>query len=186
MPKNKDFREARDLLHQILSKTELTETKKWGMPVFTYEGKNVVGYAAMKNHFALWFYNGVFLSDPHQVLVNAQEGKTKALRQWRFESVEEIDADKILEYVKEAIQNEKDGKAWKPEKSAPAEVPGILQEKLDADAELKAAFDAFTPFKQKEFIEYITEAKREATQLSRLEKILPMIRNGIGLNDKYR
>lgn len=186
MPNNSEWLEAQSLLHQILSKSELVETKKWGMPVFTYQGKNVVGYAGMKTHFALWFYNGVFLSDPYQVLINAQEGKTKALRQWRFESTEEIDEAKILEYIKEAIENEKAGKAWKPEKSAAMEIPALMQEKLDTDAELKTAFENFTPFKQKEFIEYISEAKREATQVSRLEKIAPMILQGIGLNDKYR
>lgn len=186
MPKNPDWAEAQSLLHQILSQSELVETKKWGMPIFTYNGKNVVGYAAMKNHFALWFHNGVFLSDPYQVLINAQEGKTKALRQWRFESIEEIDGAKILEYVKESIQNEKAGKTWKPQKSAPMEIPPLMQEKLDADTEFKLAFEAFSPFKQKEFIEYISEAKREATQVTRLEKITSLILQGIGLNDKYR
>lgn len=186
MPKDTEWTEAMELLHQILSQSELTETKKWGVPVFTFQGKNVVGYVAMKNHFALWFYNGVFLSDPYRVLVNAQEGKTKAMRQWRFTALEQIDGAKILEYVKEAIQNEKDGKAWKPEKTAPAAAPDILREKLETDAGLKKAFEQLTPFKQKEYIEYLREAKREATQLSRLEKIVPMILQGIGLNDKYR
>ena len=186
MPNLTEWPEEMALLHQILTKTGLTETTKWGVPVFTHKGKNIVSYVGMKEHFALWFSNGVFLSDPHQVLVNAQEGKTKAMRQWRFTSIEEIDEAKILAYVREAVQNEDAGKSWKPEKSAPAQIPGILQEKLDSDAELKAAFEAFTPFKQKEFIEYITDAKREATQLSRLEKIVPMIREGMGLNDIYR
>jgi uncharacterized protein YdeI (YjbR/CyaY-like superfamily) len=186
MPQNKDFGEALDLLHQILSKTELTESIKWGVPVFTYGGKNVVGYVSMKEHFALWFYNGVFLSDPYRILINAQEGKTKAMRQWRFTSIGEIDEAKILKYVQEAIENEKAGKAWKPEKSAAMEIPDILQQRLDTEAELRAAFEKLTPFKQREFVEYITEAKREATQLSRLEKIIPLILQGIGLNDKYR
>lgn len=186
MPNNSEWLEAQNLLHQILSQSELVETKKWGMPVFTYKGKNVVGYAGMKTHFALWFYNGVFLSDPYQVLINAQEGKTKAMRQWRFESIEQIDGTTILEYIQEAIENEKLGKTWKPEKSPVLEIPALMQEKLDSDADLKASFALFTPFKQKEFIEYISEAKREATQVSRLEKITPMILQGIGLNDKYR
>ncbi|WP_268035373.1 YdeI/OmpD-associated family protein [Algoriphagus sp. PAP.12] len=186
MKQEEKWNEALHRIHEIISKTELVETEKWGMPVFTINGKNVVGYAGMKNHFGLWFYNGVFLSDPYGVLINAQEGKTKAMRQWRFESIEEIDEAKILEYLHEAIQNEKEGKSWKAEKGAEMEIPEQLEEILQADSKLKEAFESFTPFKQKEFIEYISEAKREATKISRLEKIIPMIQKGIGLNDKYR
>ncbi len=181
-----DWSELENRLKTIFSQTELTETVKWGIPVYTVENKNVVGLAGMKNHFALWFYNGVFLSDPYQVLINAQEGKTKAMRQWRFESIEEIDEPKILEYLQESIQNEKDGKVWKPEKVAPAPVPDLLKQKLQGNKSLQKAFDQLTPFKQKEYIEYISTAKREATQISRLEKIVPMILEGKGLNDSYR
>ncbi|WP_373399916.1 DUF1801 domain-containing protein [Algoriphagus halophilus] len=186
MPKNDQWKEALSLLNQIISKTELVETTKWGMPVFTLNDKNVVGYTGFKTHFGLWFYNGVFLSDPYQVLINAQEGKTKAMRQWRFESIEDIDEQKILEYLQEAIQNEKDGKSWKVEKSGEIEIPELLEGRLQADKTLKTSFERLTPFKQKEYIEYITEAKREATKMNRLEKIIPMILEGKGLNDKYR
>lgn len=186
MPKNNQWKEALSLLNQIISKTELVETTKWGIPVFTLNDKNVVGYTGFKTHFGLWFYNGVFLSDPYQVLINAQEGKTKAMRQWRFESIEEIDEQKILEYLQEAIQNEKDGKSWKVEKGKEIEIPELLEARLQDDKTLKTSFERLTPFKQKEYIEYITEAKREATKMNRLEKIIPMILEGKGLNDKYR
>ncbi|MBN3522018.1 YdeI/OmpD-associated family protein [Algoriphagus lutimaris] len=186
MTKNNQWKEAFSLLNEIIAKTELLETVKWGMPVFTINGKNVVGYTGFKTHFGLWFYNGVFLSDPYQVLINAQEGKTKAMRQWRFESIEEIDEPKILEYLQEAIQNEKEGTSWKAEKGDEVEIPVLLKEKLQSNVDLKASFERLTPFKQKEYIEYITEAKREATKMNRLEKIIPMIMEGKGLNDKYR
>lgn len=186
MAKGTDWTEALSRIKEILSQTELTETKKWGMPVYTFEGKNIMGFAGMKNYFALWFYDGVFLSDPYQVLINAQEGKTKAMRQWRLEDPNEIEEKKILKYVTEAIKNAKDGKTWKPEKSEPIPIPSIFQEKLKANKELKEAFDNLTPYKQKEYIEYIATAKREATQVSRLEKITPMISQGKGLNDKYK
>ncbi|SIO14727.1 YdeI/OmpD-associated family protein [Algoriphagus halophilus] len=186
MPKNNQWKEALSLLSQIISKTELVETTKWGMPVFTINDKNVVGYTGFKTHFGLWFYNGVFLSDPYQVLINAQEGKTKAMRQWRFESIEEIDEPKILEYLQEAIQNEKEGKSWKPEKRTNPEIPLLLMQKLEENPDLKSAFLELTPYKQKEHIEYIVGAKREATKMNRLEKIIPMILEGKGLSDKYR
>lgn len=174
------------VLQTIIEKTCLEPATKWGTRVYTHRGKNVVGTIGFKNHFCLWFYNGVFLSDPLKVLINAQEGKTKSMRQWRFESLGEIDETKILNYLREAIQNEEAGKVWKSAKSADLEIPSLLLEKLKQDESLKLAFDALTPFKQKEYVEYLVTAKREATQLTRIEKIIPLIKEGIGLNDKYR
>lgn len=186
MPKNSQWSELENRLRQLVSTSELKEAIKWGMPVFTYEGKNVLGFAGMKNHFAVWFYNGVFLTDPKEILINAQEGKTKAMRQWRMQGLEDLDENNFLAFVQEAIENEKKGLVWKPEKSETLQLPELLEERLKADSKLKEAFEEFTPFKQKEFAEYILEAKREATKISRLEKIIPMILEGIGLNDKYR
>lgn len=95
-----------EILQIIISKTNLAETIKWGTPVYTFNGKNVVGINGFKNHFALWFYKGVELKDDAKVLVNAQEGITKSLRQWRFTSKSEINEKLILEYIQEAIRLE--------------------------------------------------------------------------------
>jgi uncharacterized protein YdeI (YjbR/CyaY-like superfamily) len=185
---NKDplWQEEIQTLRSIIAKAGLVEEIKWGTKVYTLRGKNVVSALGFKNYFSLWFYNGVFLSDPYQKLVNAQEGVTKALRHWRFESADEIEEEKILEYIREAIRNEEAGKVWKPKKSIELVIPASLQQRLDSDKTLAAAFEKLTPFKQKEYVEYLESAKREATQQARLEKILPMILDGIGLNDKYR
>jgi len=175
-----------ETLKDIVAQTELAETTKWGGIVYTLDNKNVVGVGGFKNFFTLWFFNGVFLSDPKKVLVNANEGVTKSLRQWRFTSKEEIDEKSVLAYLKEAIANERAGKVIKPEaKSKNFEVPEILQLALKEN-NLAADFGKFTPFKQREFSEYVAEAKQEKTKLARLEKILPMIKDGVGLNDKYR
>lgn len=174
------------LLQQILRKTELVPATKWGAEVFTYEGRNVVSYGGFKNYFSLWFYNGVFLSDPYQVLVNAQKGKTKALRQWRFSHRDEIDEAQVLEYVHEAIQNEIQGKSWKPERSETPPMPTILTQALARDNTLKEAFERLTAYKQKEYIEYIDAAKQEKTRISRMEKSIALIKEGKGLNDKYQ
>ena len=174
-----------ELLINIIGKTDLTETKKWGIPVYTYNGKNVVGIAGFKNHFAMWFYNGVFLKDPDNVLINAQKGKTKALRQWRFSKMEDIDEKLLLSYLNEAIKNEQESKVWKPQKQN-APTSNMLNEVLQNNPKTKEAFAKLTPYKQKEYTEYIASAKREQTKKSRLEKIIPMIEQGIGLHDKYR
>lgn len=184
--KKKGWEKELIFLREIIGKTELVETIKWGSPVYTIEGKNVLGMAAFKSYVGLWFFQGVFLSDPHQLLVNAQDGVTKALRQIRFQSIEEMDASILLEYILEAIHNQKDGKEVNPLKAKELILPAELEEALTTDKQLKTAFYKLTPGKQKEYAEYIEKAKREATKLSRLEKIIPMILNGVGLHDKYK
>jgi len=184
---HENFSDALTLLRDIMLSTELEETLKWSAPVYTINGKNVIGLGAFKSHFGVWFYNGVFLKDEHQLLTNAQEGKTKALRQMKFNAIEDVDKTIVLQYVKEAIANQKAGKEIKPDRSKKETVvPSELQDELDTDAELKSAFEGLTPYKQREYCEHIASAKREATKQNRLEKIIPMILNGIGLHDKYK
>ncbi|MFC4749449.1 YdeI/OmpD-associated family protein [Flavobacterium branchiicola] len=173
------------LLKAIIDKTELTETTKWGGPVYVYQKKNVVGIGGFKDYFALWFFNGVFLKDEKKKLINAQEEITKSLRQWRFASKEEIDEKVILEYIKESIENEKQGKVIKPSKKE-AIVSELLEKEMAQNPALAAAFEKFSPYKQYEFLEYIETAKQEKTKITRIEKVIPMILGNIGLNDKYR
>jgi uncharacterized protein YdeI (YjbR/CyaY-like superfamily) len=161
------------------------ETTKWGGIVYILNGKNVLGIGGFKNYFTIWFFNGALLLDKKKALVNAQEGVTKSLRQWRFSSKEEVDESAVLEYINEAIANEKQGKNSKPQKKEPI-ISELLQKELEADTNLADAFLKFSPYKQYEFLEYIETAKREETKLSRIEKIKPMIKDNIGLNDKYR
>ena len=173
------------LLQSIIAKTELVETIKWGGLTYTINSRNVIGIGGFKNFFTIWFYQGVFLEDPKKILVNANEGVTKGLRQWRFTTKEEIDEPLILAYLKEAIANAKAGKEIKPEKK-PTIVSELFQKVLKEDSVLESAFLKFTPGKQKEFLEHIEGAKREETKLSRIEKVKPMILDGVGLNDKYK
>jgi len=183
---NENFSEALTLLRSIINKTELNEAIKWSAPVYDLDGKNVVGLGAFKNHFGIWFFNGVFLKDEHNLLVNAQE-KTKALRQMRFESISDIKKDMVLAYVKEAIDNQKAGKEIKPDRTKKKTViPLELKAALDKDKALQSSFNALSPSKQREYCEHIETAKREPTKLSRLEKIKPMILKGAGLHDKYK
>ena len=100
-------------LRRILRSTSLTEEIKWGAPCYTHKGKNVVGVGAFKSYFGLWFHQGALLKDDNNVLINAQEGKTKALRQWRMTSASEIKAAIIKRYVKEAIAHTDAGREIK-------------------------------------------------------------------------
>lgn len=172
-------------LHAIIRKTPLIETTKWGGPVYTYKNKNVVGIGGFKSYFGIWFYNGVFLKDEKKLLINANEENTKSLRQMRFNSANEIDEKLILNYIKEAIEIEEKGLSIPKEKKETI-IPELLQKELDNNSELFTKFNKFSPYKQREFIEHITTAKQEKTQIARLEKIIPMILEERGLNDKYR
>ena len=173
-------------LREILCSTSLVETVKWGSPCYTHNGKVLVGIGAFKSYVGLWFFQGALLSDTEGVLVNAQEGKTKAMRQWRFGSLKEIKARSIKTYVKEAIQLLDDGKEIKADRNKPLVVPPELKKALAAKKAVKAKFEALSKGRQREYADYVAEAKRAETKTKRLEKILPLIAAGVGLNDKYR
>jgi uncharacterized protein YdeI (YjbR/CyaY-like superfamily) len=172
------------LLDSIIATTELLETTKWGGKVYTFNGKNVLGIGGFKSYFGVWFFNGVNLKDDAKVLVNAQEGVTKALRQWRFQSKQTINEKLLLDYIRESIENEKLGKTYRPEKKEVV-ICSFFKEQLNANKDLECAFNAFSPYKQKEFLEYINTAKQEKTKIARMEKIKPMLLQNVGLNDKY-
>ncbi len=184
--KNQKFREGIAQLREIALKTQLVETLKWGSPVYTIDNKNVLGIMAFKNHFGIWFFNGVFLSDPKGVLENAQEGKTKSMRHWRFKAISDIDEAGVLEYIMEAIANQKKGLALKPSPKTEIIIPKLLLDALLENTTLNEQFNALTPYKQRDYCEYIAEAKQQKTKESRLNMIIPMISKGLGLNDKYK
>ncbi len=179
-------RDELERLQTILQSTELEECVKWGGPCYTIAGKNVVGLGAFKSYFGLWFHQGALLADKDKVLTNAQEGKTKALRQWRMTSMDDIDEKKINRYLKEAISLAKEGREIAPDRNKPLTVPAELSKALREDKAAGAAFKQLTQGQKREYAEYIAEAKRADTKERRLEIILPMIKAGKGLNDKYR
>ena len=180
------WRETLTALRDIMLCSGLEETVKWGAPCYTLNGKNVLGLGAFKSYCGVWFYQGALLTDPAKVLVNAQQGKTKAMRQWRFQALEEIDKALVAEYVAEAVKNQQQGHEIKADRSKPVTVPPELAAALEADLEIADAFDQLTKGRQREYTDYISEAKRARTKQARLEKILPMIRAKQGLHDKYR
>ena len=184
--KHQKWKEQLQRLRELLLSTELEETIKWGAPTYVFNNKNVVGLGAFKNHCALWFFNGALFQQNTELLFNAQEEKTKALRQIRFKENDQLQLSVLKKYVEEAIQLQKAGKEIKPKKNKPLTIPSELKEAFQKDTELKSAFEKFTKGKQREFTEHIANAKREATRISRLQKCIPMIKAGIGLNDKYR
>ncbi len=173
-------------LREILRTTPLDEEVKWGAPCYTYKGKNVVGIGAFKSYFGLWFFQGALLADEDDVLINAQEGKTKALRQWRMTSAGDIRPAAIKRYVKEAIMLVDEGREIAPARTRRLSVPAELSEAFQSNKTAKDAFERLRPGQQREYAEHIATAKREDTRQRRIDKIIPMIIAGQGLNDRYR
>lgn len=172
-------------LRRILKSTGLEETVKWGMPYYTSGGTSIVGMASFKTYFGLWFSQGALLKDEDGVLINAQEGKTRAMRQWRMRSTRDIKAAAIKRYVRESIANAQAGKKIKPTRAKDVEIPAELALALKAQRGL-VAFDRLRPAQRREFAQYVADAKRADTKARRIEKILPLIKAGTGLNDRYR
>lgn len=185
--KKEKWKEELELLRKTLLATKMEEAIKWGAPKYVYKNKNIVGLAAFKNYCGLWFFQGGLLKDDHKVLMNTQEGKTKAMLQWRFFCLDEIDVNLIKIYALEAMQNVDEGKEIKPSRTKKELViPELLQKALDTNADFKNQFETFTLSKKREYADYISEAKREATKQKRLEKIIPMILKKVGLHDTYK
>jgi uncharacterized protein YdeI (YjbR/CyaY-like superfamily) len=184
--KNGHWREILETLRPVLLSTGLEETVKWGVPVYTLNGKNVVGMTAFKDFAALWFFQGALLEDRSAVLINAQEGKTRAQRQWRFRSIEDLDAGLVKDYVTEAVDNQQQRRAVKRAPKKSLDLPPELSAALSRNPRLKRQFEKLAPYKQRDYAEYVSTAKRNDTRQRRLAKIIPMIEQRMGLNDRYR
>ena len=184
--KHKQWQVALEKLRKIMLESGLEEDYKWSLPVYTQSGKNIVGIGATKNHVGVWFFQGSLLKDESKVLVNAQEGKTKAMRQWRFSDDTEIKPQVLKAYVKEAMENLKAGRTVKVQRNRKLVIPPALAQMLKNNESLKLAFEKLGLSKRREFAEYIESAKQEKTKIKRLQKIEPMILSGMGLNDRYK
>lgn len=175
--------ELREIMHEH---SALTEAIKWAFPVYSLGKKNVASIFHTKGYVGVWFTQGALLRDPDNRLVNASPGKTVAQRQLRFGPTEPVDTELVRGFLAQAVENQQMGLELKPAPASAPEIPGLLRDALATDASLKAAYEKFPPYKQREFCESIAEAKREATKLRRLEKAIEYIREGKGLSDKYR
>ena len=175
-------------IREILLETELEEGLKWGMPAYMIDGKNVIGLGSFKKHFGIWFHQGVFLTDPKNVLRNAQEGKTVAMRQWKFESAKEIKESWIKQYVKEAIANQKEGLEIKPKrkKNVKLIIPDELSAAFKKKKTSKVHFEKLTPGKQRDVVDYIDQAKRQTTRDNRVVKCIELMQEGKSPMDMYR
>ena len=162
----------------------LTEELKWGVPCYVFEKNNIVLIHTFKEYCALLFFKGVLLKDPKQILVQ-QTKNVQAARQLRFTDLREIiDQEKMIEtYINEAIAIEKAGLKVEMKETKVFEMPDEFRSKLKQIPKLKTAFETLTPGRQRAYLLYFSSAKQAKTRESRIEKYLPKILNGKGLDD---
>ena len=179
--KAKKWREEMKKLRRISLDCGLTEELKWGKPCYTFQKSNIVIIQGFKEFCALLFCKGGLLNDPNGIL---KKFGWQAARRIPFTNVREIvEMEPILKaYIHEAIEAEKAGLKVTLKKN-PEPIPEELQNKLDEIPALKAAFDALTPGRQRAYILYFSAAKQSKTRESRVEKCMPQILKGKGLND---
>ena len=171
-------------LRKVCLDSGLTEELKWGKPCYTHQGSNIVLIHGFKEYSALLFFKGALLKDPKGILVQ-QTNNVQAARQIRFTNIREIvQMESTLKtYIKEAIEAEKAGLEVSYKKTSEFPMPEEFQNRLDKSPALKAAFNALTPGRQRGYILYFSGAKQSQTRVSRVEKCVPQILNGRGLND---
>lgn len=171
-------------LRKIILDCDLTEELKWGCPCYTYNDKNVVLIHGFKEYCAILFMKGALMQDAENLLIQQTENVQSA-RQLRFTSNAEIVKLKsaIKTYVKEAVELEKSGAKVEMKKTADYAVPEEFQAKLNEDAELKRAFKALTPGRQRGYLFYFSQPKTSKTREARVEKAIPQILDGKGLDD---
>ncbi|HEX6981440.1 MAG TPA: YdeI family protein [Balneolaceae bacterium] len=182
--KDSKWQSAYEKLRTIVLDCGLTEELKWGCPCYTFQGSNIVLIHGFKEYCALLFHKGVLLNDAEGILIQQTENVQSA-RQIRFISVEEIaEMETTLKaYIFEAIEVEKAGLEVPMKKTKEFDVPEEFQQKLDEIPELKDAFEALTPGRQRGYLLHFSGAKQSKTRTRRVEKYIPQILDGKGLRD---
>ena len=182
--KAKQWQDEYKKLRMIILDCGLTEEYKWMHPCYTFQGNNIVLIHGFKEYCAILFVKGALLKDADGILIQ-QTKNVQAARQVRFTNVREIvEMEPILKtYIYEAIEVEKAGQKVNFKKTAEFIIPEEFQNKLDEIPALKTTFDELTPGRQRAYILYFSAPKQPKTRESRIEKYMPQILNGKGLND---
>ncbi len=182
--KAKKWQEEMELLRTVVLDCGLTEELKWGCPCYTFQGGNVVLIHGFKEYCALLFFKGALLNDEHKILIQQTEN-VQAGRQIRFKNLREIMELELITkaYIHEAIEVEKSGLKVVLKKTEDFSIPDEFQTKLDKNLSLKKAFESLTPGRQRAYLFHFSQAKQSKTREARIEKCIPQILDGKGLND---
>lgn len=178
------WREELETLRQIVLETGLKEELKWGAPIYTHQGKNILSVGALKASANIGFFKGALLSDEQKIL--SQQGNLQSDRIIKFTSTEEIEKVKktLKSYILEAVEIEKSGKKVEFKKN-PEPIPEELLQAFEKDLTFEKAFYALTAGRQRGYIIYFSQPKQAQTRTGRIEKYKQQILDGVGLHDKY-
>jgi uncharacterized protein YdeI (YjbR/CyaY-like superfamily) len=178
------WQEAYEKLRTIILDCGLTEELKWGCPCYTFEKRNIVLIHGFKEYCALLFFKGALLKDPKGILIQQTEN-VQAARQIRFTNLREIANLKttVKAYIKEAMAAEKAGLKVNLKKTSEFTMPVEFKNKLNEMPGLKKAFAALTPGRQRGYLLHFSAPKQARTREARIEKSVPQILKGKGLND---
>ena len=182
--KSEKWQKEIEKLRTIVLDCQLNEELKWGVPCYTFQKSNIVLIHEFKEYCALLFFKGALLNDANGILIQQTENVQSA-RQVRFTNLQEIiDLEPVLKtYIYEAIEVEKAGLKVELKKTKEFNVPEEFETKLNTDTDLKTAFYALTPGRQRGYLLHFSAAKQSKTRESRIEKSIPQILNGKGLDD---
>jgi uncharacterized protein YdeI (YjbR/CyaY-like superfamily) len=178
------WKEEFQKLRAIVLGCGLDEELKWGQPCYTREGKNIVLIHGFKDYCALLFIKGALMKDPEGILIHQTEN-VQAGRQTRFTNAREIEKQKktLKAYILEAIEIEKSGLHVVRKKTSDFAVPEEFRKRLDESPALKEAFEGLTPGRQRAYLYHFAQPKQSKTREARVEKLVPKILEGLGLDD---
>lgn len=180
---SKQWKDEMNALRTIILDCQLAEDFKWGKPCYSFQGKNIVIIQGFKEYFALLFFKGGIMKDSEHLLVKMGEN-TQAGRQMRFENVQDILDKKsiIKDYIFEAVEIEERGEKVEIKREA-TPIPEEFQIKLNENPELKSAFESLTAGRQRAYLFHFSAPKQSKTRKSRIEKSIPNILDGKGMNE---
>ncbi len=182
--KSKKWQKELELLRSIILGCDLSEELKWGCPCYVIDKRNIVLIHEFKDYCAVLFFKGAVLNDPKGVLIQQTEN-VQAARQMRFTSLQEVTKMKatLKAYIGDAIDVEKSGVKVELKKTTEFSMPEEFQTYLNEMPELKNAFEALTPGRQRAYLLFFSAAKQPKTRIARVEKYLQHILSGKGLDD---
>ena len=171
-------------LRTIILDCGLTEVLKWGCPCYTLGDDNIVLIHAFKDYCAVLFFKGALLKDPKGVLIQ-QTKNVQAARQVRFTGIREVEKLKpvLKSLIKQAVEAEKSGLKVKFKQASEFAMPEEFQTRLNGMPALRTAFEGLTPGRQKAYLLHFSGAKQSKTREARVEKFIPRILDGLGMND---
>lgn len=177
-------KEISQIIRSVIHKSEqdIFEDWKWNRPIFS-TNKMVCGFSAHKNHVSLTFFEGAIMSDKHQLFSgDCSAQKTRTIK---FETASEINKNQLFDYFKEAfLLNIVSNK--KTVKSKEIEIPELLKNAFKKNKLAEINFENMAYTYRKEYARHISEAKRETTKLSRLEKVISNLEKNIKMHEQYK